>query len=80
MNKIVDFSKPVTKTVKEFPETKEILKTLGFGMINNAVMRATVGKITSINKGARIKNIPIETIAKSFEERGFEIINKECEE
>lgn len=79
MKKTVDFSKPVTETVMEFPETKAILKNLGFGMIDNSVARATVGKITSVNKGARIKKISIEIVAKAFEEQGFEVINKESE-
>ncbi len=48
-------------------------------MIDNAVARATVGKITSVNKGARIKKISIEIVAKAFEEQGFEVINKESE-
>ncbi len=77
MNKTVDFSKPVSQTIKEFPETKKLLKKLGFELVDNAVARATVGKITSINKGAHIKNISTEIIAKAFEEQGFEVINKE---
>ena len=77
MNKTVDFSKPVNETIKEFPETKELLKSLGFGMIDHAAVRETVGKITSINKGARIKKIPVEIVVKAFEEQGFEVIQGE---
>lgn len=77
MSKIIDFSKPVTDIIKEYPEAKEILCRLGFGMINNTVARATVAKITSINKASRIKKIPIETITSAFENNGFEVANKE---
>ncbi len=77
MPKIIDFSQPITRVILEFPEVKDILYQLGFDMINNAVARATIGKITSINKASRIKKIPIETIAKAFVDHGFQIVNKE---
>ncbi len=62
MSKIIDFSKPVKDTIKEYPEAQQILKNLGFNMLDNPTALATLGRFTSINKGARIKNIPIKAM------------------
>ncbi len=77
MTKIIDFSKPVSNIIKEYPEVKDILKSVGFNMIENAVARATMGKVTSINKGAKMKKIPTDKIAEAFSKYGFDVINKE---
>ena len=77
MNKIIDFSKPVTVTIKECAEAKEILKRVGFNMVDNAFLQATVGRVVSINKGAKIKKIAVSTIAQAFVDEGFEVINEE---
>ena len=77
MEKIVDFSKPVSRLIKDYPETIKILKDFGFNKIDKKFAQATIGKITSINKGAKIKKIPIDKVEEAFLSAGFKITNKE---
>ncbi len=76
MDRIIDFSKPVATLIKQYPEIITILKDLGFKMIDKPIALATLGKVTSINKGASIKKIDINLIGKAFEDEGFKVINK----
>ena len=73
MSKKLDLTKSVHDLVKEYPEVKDIMVTLGFSEIGKAAMLQSVGRVMTIPKGSEIKDIPMEKILAAFREAGFEI-------
>lgn len=73
MIKKLDLTKPVHDLVKEFPEVKDIMVSLGFSEIGKTAMLQSVGRVMTIQKGSEIKDIPMEKIITSFKKAGFEI-------
>ena len=73
MNKI-DLSKPVAELLKDHPELKQILVDLGFKPLENPAMLNTVGKVTSLKMGAKLANIPLNSIVQTLECHGYELI------
>lgn len=45
---------------------KEVLKELGFSEITKAMVLNTMGRMTTIPQGARLKGIPMETVLTAF--------------
>ena len=77
MNNTIDLSKPVAETIKEHPEIKAILIELGFKPLANPAMLNTVGKVTTLKAGSKMARIPIETIKKTLEYNGYDVIGVE---
>lgn len=75
--KTVDFRKTVKDLCTEDPEIIEIMKDLGFDNIVKPGNLNTLGRFMTIPKGARMKNIDLETIRREFAGRGYEIIGLE---
>jgi hypothetical protein len=73
MKKTIDLKMTVNELVKAYPEIVEIMKELGFENITDPKMLATVGRFMTIEKGAAMKRIDLETIKETFGKRGFEI-------
>lgn len=71
--KKINLDRPVYELVKDYPEVTEIMVGLGFKEITNSVMLNSVGKIMTLPKGARVKNIAMESIVSAFREKGFEV-------
>lgn len=71
--KIIDLNEPIATLIQNNDEIKEILFNLGFTDIIKPVMLNTVGKIMTLNKGSKFKNIDIEKIKQAFIEKGYEI-------
>ena len=57
--KNINLDEPVASLIEKFPNLKNILKDLGFTEITNPLALSTVGKMVSIKKGAKIKNIDL---------------------
>jgi len=57
-----------------YPEVKDIMVRLGFKDIVKPGMLQSVGKIMTIEKGARAKNISWDLVVNTFKEYGFELI------
>ncbi|MEX1377302.1 MAG: DUF1858 domain-containing protein [Eubacteriales bacterium] len=57
-----------------YPEVKDIMVGLGFKDIVKPGMLQSMGKIMTIEKGARAKNISWELVFNTFKERGYELI------
>ena len=70
INKI-NINKPIADLISQFPEIKEIMKSLGFENIINPIMLKTVGKIMTLKKGSILKNIDLEIIRTKFLEHNF---------
>ncbi|PKM66865.1 MAG: hypothetical protein CVU95_09705 [Firmicutes bacterium HGW-Firmicutes-2] len=75
----IDLNKSIYDLCKEDPRIIEIMISLGFTDITKPAMMNTVGKIMTITKGARMKNMDITTIKKRFIEQGY-IIGEEKED
>lgn len=73
MAKKLDLTKSVHDLVKEYPEVKDIMVSLGFTEIGKAAMLQSVGRVMTIPKGSEIKDIPMDKIIAAFGEAGFEI-------
>lgn len=79
MSKILDLDKPVYELAKEYPDFIDIFASLGFADIKNPVMLNSMGRIITVNKGSKMKKIPLEKIKEVFIEHGYEI-NGDSEE
>ena len=77
MDKILDLDKTVLELVKEYPEIKDIMVELGFKDIVKPFALEIMGRHMTIKKGSKIKDISMDTIIKTFEEKGFKIINND---
>ena len=74
MEKQIDLKKSVFELVKTYPELKEVLVELGFKDIVLPGMLETAGRIMTIEKGAKMKQIDIKDIIKKLEDKGYEIV------
>ncbi|PKM94140.1 MAG: hypothetical protein CVU84_11810 [Firmicutes bacterium HGW-Firmicutes-1] len=74
MDKTLDFSKNIYELCTANPDIIEIMQELGFENITGKGMLNTVGRIMTIPKGAAMKNIPIEHIKATFEDKGYTIL------
>ena len=71
MAKTIDFSRSVYDLVQDYPELTEIMAKLGFTEITKKPVLNSVGKLMTIPKGAKMKNIPMEQIVMALMENGF---------
>ena len=77
--KQIDLNKSVYDLVQEYPEIKSILQTLGFKEITNPMALEVMGKMMTIPKGAKVKNISLDDVIKAFQDNGFTIIDQSSE-
>ncbi|WP_300561317.1 DUF1858 domain-containing protein [Companilactobacillus sp.] len=73
--KIIDFEVPINTLAQQYPDFVDTMYSIGFTKIKVPGMLGTVGKIINLKKGSRAMGIPLETIAKAFEERGYQLKN-----
>ena len=73
MSKKLDLTKSVYELVNQYPEVSTILVELGFKDITNKVMLNSMGKVMTLEKGAKVKGIDIEDIKAKFIEAGFTV-------
>lgn len=77
--KNISVNEPVASLIEKFPNLKNILKDLGFTEITNPLALSTVGKIVSIKKGSKIKNIDLDLIKEKLREEGFNLVDEEID-
>ncbi len=71
MDKTISLTDSIYKLVNNYEEIIVIMEKLGFdGMTNRSTIN-TVGRVMTLQKGARLKNIDINKIIKEFENNGF---------
>lgn len=73
MAKRIDLSKSVYELTKDHPELIDIMAELGFTEITKKAMLNSVGKLTTIPKGAKLKNISMEDVVAALMSKGFEL-------
>ncbi|MGX7108060.1 DUF1858 domain-containing protein [Facklamia miroungae] len=79
MNNQVNISQPVSQAVEGRPDLLNLLVEIGFTPLANPKMLATVGRLTSIKKGAKLINVPIDSIIQKLQWNGYEVIDTEEE-
>lgn len=76
MAKKLDLNKSVFILTQEYPELVDIMAELGFTEIAKKAMRHSIGKMVTIPKGAKMKNIPMTKIVTALMEHGFELVGE----
>jgi selenophosphate synthetase-related protein len=71
--KLIDLNETIYDLCKDDSEIPLILSELGFKDITRPGMISTAGKIMTINKGATLKKIDIDTIKEKFISKGYKI-------
>lgn len=79
MAKKLDLNKSVFVLTQEYPELVDIMAELGFTEITKKAMRHSIGKMVTIPKGAKMKNIPMTKIVTALMEHGFELVGEGSE-
>ena len=80
MAKTLDLNRTVFELTEEFPELIESMVNLGFSEIANKAIRHSMGRMTTIPTGAKMKKIPLEDIIRALTEKGFEVTGVEVSE
>ncbi len=65
---------PIFELVKTHPDVKNLMSTLGFVDIVKPGMLQSVGRIMTLAKGARMKNIEWDTIVAAFDDKDYTLI------
>ena len=79
MSKVIDLRKTVFELAEEHAEFVEIMKDLGFSEITKGAMLHSVGRIMTLPRGAKMKDIPMDRIIQAFTEKEFEIVGLDNE-
>ena len=76
MAKKLELNKTVYDFTQEYPELIEIMAGLGFTEITKKPMLYSVGKIMTIPKGAKLKNISMMDVVITLMGKGFELVGE----
>src|SRR3712207_2467899 len=76
MAKRIDLNKTVYELTQEYPELIKIMKELGFTEITKKLALNSVGKLMTIPKGAKLKNIPMTKVVTALISNGFELVGE----
>jgi hypothetical protein len=71
MEKVISLTDSIYNLVKKYSEAIEIMEDLGFEGMTNKKTINTVGRIMTLEKGAKFKNIDIKIIKDEFEKHNF---------
>lgn len=74
MARKLDLNKTVFELTQEYPELIDIMADLGFTEITKKPVLHSVGKIMTIPKGAKMKNISMMDVVTTLMEKGFELV------
>ncbi|HHX80760.1 MAG TPA: DUF1858 domain-containing protein [Acholeplasmataceae bacterium] len=67
----ININTPIYHLIKEHPEIKEIMISLGFKNITNPVMLNTAGKVMNLKSGSKLMKIDLKLIQDKFLEHNF---------
>lgn len=73
MAKELDLKKSVYDLTDQYPDLIGILKELGFLGVANPVTRNTIGRVTTIPKGAEKMGKDLGEVVKVLESKGFTV-------
>ena len=80
MSKKIDLSKSVYELVREYPELAEVMAGMGFTEITKKLVLNSVGRMTTIPQGAKMKGFDLENVLKILRENGFEVEQSRTEQ
>lgn len=69
----VSIQDSIYQLVTQYPQIKEALEALGFTDISKPGMLQTAGRFMNLEKGSKMKGIPLTKIKAKFNELGFDI-------
>lgn len=69
----IKLTTPVYDLVTAHPEIIPVMVDMGLDGVTNPGLLNTVGRFMTLEKGARMKHIPIETIVAKVKAAGFEV-------
>lgn len=72
----INANESVYEITKAYPEVSEIMIELGFTDIARPGMVYSVGRSTSLIKGAKLRNMDWSLIEKAFKEKGYELVEE----
>jgi N-dimethylarginine dimethylaminohydrolase len=73
MEKIIDLKMSIFELSRMHPEFVETMRELGFENITDPKMLNTAGRFMTVEKGAAMKNISLEKIRQTLEDKGFQV-------
>jgi len=71
MEKTIDLNQTLYELCSKHPDIIPIMVQLGFENITKSGMLQTAGRVMTIPKGCRMKDIPLQTVITTFQENGF---------
>ena len=71
MEKRINGRASIFELVEEYPEIRDIMLSLGFSEIKKDAVLKSVGRVMNLEKGSRMKGIPMEKIKESFRAHGL---------
>ena len=71
MGKTISLSDSIYNIVTKHIEVIEVMEILGFEGMTNKKTLSTVGRIMTLAKGAKFKNVDINIVKYEFEKHGF---------
>ena len=74
MNKTIDLTQTVYQLTETFPELIDILASLGFTEITKKAVRLSVGKLMTLQRGADLRGIDMDSIVGTLEANGFTVV------
>lgn len=74
MSKKINLKDTVYEICSQYPEVKSILADLGFKDITKPVAMESLGRVMTLPKGSKIKDIPLDRIITTLEDAGFEMV------
>lgn len=73
MAKKLNLNRSVYELTQQYPELTDVLARLGFSEITKTAMLHSVGRMTTLPKGARMKGIPMGQVISALMANGFEL-------
>lgn len=70
----LDLRKSIYELTEAYPQLIDQLVALGFDQVTNPIVRKTVGKAMTLEKGCRMKGISLEDVQSKLEAWGYRII------
>lgn len=64
---------PVRELVNAHPAIVPVMVGMGLDGVTDPALLNTVGRFMTLEKGARMKHIPLETLVQTLEDAGFEV-------
>ena len=75
----ISLKSTVYELCESYPDIKKVLFELGFVDIIKPGMLQTVGRVMTLEKGSRLKNIGLKKINDQLKQHGFELKEDEHE-